>query len=233
MLVLVGKMSRKYHYKFVHARKRRKPENISANEIIKLIKKYIDINKRQPVVYEMHAHFINFSTYGYEMPIYINLIREPINRFVSAYYYVRQYHKNMFNNASRSMSVNKCIQSKAKECLPEKMFTIIPYFCGQTDFCLKPTRRSLDRAIQNAIKYYAVVGIMEEYNIFLKLLEKLIPQYFLGISTLFNKMKLNVYRKSRHLEEITLKNRQILLSSNTMSLEFEFYKFIKQRLLNY
>ena len=42
-----------------------------------------------PVAYYKHMYFINFEDFGRPNPIYVNLVRDPIDRIISWYYYIR------------------------------------------------------------------------------------------------------------------------------------------------
>ena len=57
-----------------------------------------------------------------------------------------------------------------------------PYFCGMDVEC--PThnsRWSLNRAIENVEKHFPVVGVLEDLDITLKLMQKALPTFFPGI----------------------------------------------------
>ena len=43
----------------------------------------------QPFCYEKHMHFLDTADYNTTNPIYINIVRHPIDRIVSWYYYAR------------------------------------------------------------------------------------------------------------------------------------------------
>ncbi|XP_042602732.1 uronyl 2-sulfotransferase-like [Cyprinus carpio] len=43
----------------------------------------------QPFLYTRHVHFLNFTRFRIEQPVYINIIRDPINRFLSNYFFRR------------------------------------------------------------------------------------------------------------------------------------------------
>ena len=64
-------------------------------------------------------------------------------------------------------------------------WTLIPYFCGNEDFCLKPSKESVDAAMANVRKNYLLVGILEDYERFLKLAEILLPIFFKGSVTIY------------------------------------------------
>ena len=42
-----------------------------------------------PAVYDRHTHFINFESFGRQAPAYINVVRDPVDRKVSQYYFRR------------------------------------------------------------------------------------------------------------------------------------------------
>ena len=55
-----------------------------------------------------------------------------------------------------------------------------------------PSRQSVALAMKNVNKYFPVVGYVEEFEDFLLVLEKVLPQYFEGIHQLFTRSKGNV-----------------------------------------
>mgnify|MGYP000402043990 CR=1 FL=1 len=65
-------------------------------------------------------------------------------------------------------------------CLQGGTWTLIPYFCGNDDFCQKPTKQAVDQAMANVRKSYLVVGILEDYERFLKLVAILMTPFFIG-----------------------------------------------------
>ena len=64
-------------------------------------------------------------------------------------------------------------------------WTLIPYFCGNEEFCLTPSNRSVDAAIKNVKDNFLLVGILEEYTKFLKLAQILLPTFFNGSLTFY------------------------------------------------
>lgn len=72
----------------------------------------------QPLLFHGHFAYFNFEQYGslFE-PVYINMIRDPLDRFVS-YYYFRRFgddynphlmHKFMFDSFKRYETFDECI----------------------------------------------------------------------------------------------------------------------------
>lgn len=71
--------------------------------------------------------------------MYINLIREPLDRFLSYYYFLR-YGDDYRVGLRRSKAGNKesfdtCFQKRSKDCDIEKLWLQIPYFCGNAHYC--------------------------------------------------------------------------------------------------
>ena len=47
-------------------------------------------NHSYPLSYVKHVNFLNFEEFGRKNPIYINMVRHPVERIISWYYYIRQ-----------------------------------------------------------------------------------------------------------------------------------------------
>ena len=66
---------------------------------------------------------------------------------------------------------------------------MIPYFCGNHEFCLQPTKDALKEAKTNVEKYYSIVGILEEYPKFLELASVILPKFFSGSVDKYKEME--------------------------------------------
>ncbi|KAJ6660203.1 hypothetical protein lerEdw1_018130 [Lerista edwardsae] len=85
------------------------------------------------------------SRFGGDQPVYINIIRDPINRFLSNYFFRRfgdwrgeQNHMirtPSMRQEERYLDINVCILENYPECSNPRLFYIIPYFCGQHPRC--------------------------------------------------------------------------------------------------
>lgn len=184
-----------------------------------------------PWIYIQHFHMINFTEYRQRMPVHINMIRDPIERKMSAYYYLRFKSPRKMAPEIRNQTFDDCIKTRRQECVnPKKLFMIIPYFCGNHPKCTEPSSWALNRAKQNVNKYYAIVGYVEEIDKFYELLEKTMPQYFDGLEKLYveNKEYLKHTTSNTHTKVLSQTSRDFIKSR--MGYEYDFYYFVKRKL---
>ena len=59
---------------------------------------------------------------------------------------------------------------------------MIPFFCGQGPACKRATKEAFETARDNLLNEYFFVGITEQFDDVVTMLEKLIPSYFSGLS---------------------------------------------------
>lgn len=89
-------------------------------------------------VYIEHCNWLNFTRYKRRKPIYINLVRNPVERVISWYFYVRGAYKNAIYYSKYpdhpiqpeswfKKDFNHCVRSGDPECL------FIPYTIKDTD----------------------------------------------------------------------------------------------------
>uniref|UniRef100_A0A3B3XC22 Uronyl 2-sulfotransferase n=1 Tax=Poecilia mexicana TaxID=48701 RepID=A0A3B3XC22_9TELE len=194
----------------------------------------------QPFLYTRHVHFMNFTRYSGAQPVYINIIRDPISRFLSNYFFRRfgdwrgeQNHLIRtpgMKDDERYLDINVCILENYPECSNPRVFYIIPYFCGQHPKCREPGVWALERAKQNVLENYLLVGILEELEDVLLMLERLLPHYFSGVLDIYKSPE---YRKMGNLTGTvrkhtpTLEALQVLY--HRMRYEYEFYDFIRDQ----
>jgi len=204
-----------------------------------------------PSVYVKHVCFVNFTQFDMDMPIYVNLVRDPVERVISWYYYVRApwyfvERKRAFpdlplpNPNWLRKDFETCVRTNDRECryIPgakkdgfgdHRRQTM--FFCGHGDDCTGfNTEIAMKRAMEHVEKNYAVVGILEEMNKTLTVLEHYVPRFFKGaLNTyweeihMYSKINRNIYKPpvSEATKEIVRRN---------FTREIEFFEFCKQRL---
>uniref|UniRef100_A0A4W3HRG7 Uronyl 2-sulfotransferase n=1 Tax=Callorhinchus milii TaxID=7868 RepID=A0A4W3HRG7_CALMI len=211
---------------------------LNKNEQAELVR-YINI-VQQPYLYTRHVHFLNFTRFGLQQPVYINLIRDPISRFVSNYFFRRfgdwrseqnhQIRTPGMKDEERYLDISDCILENHAECSNPRLFYIIPYFCGQHPKCRDPGEWALQRAKDNMNENYLLVGILEELEDVLLLLERLLPHYFKDASSIYHSPE---YKKLGN-GTITVKKQipspkalQVLYQQ--LQYEYDFYRYVRDQ----
>ncbi|XP_071818865.1 uronyl 2-sulfotransferase-like isoform X1 [Apostichopus japonicus] len=191
-----------------------------------------------------HVYYVDFN--GDERlqperrPVYFNIIRDPIDRLVSQYYFARngdrkfsnmQKLHNIFQGLLTNETINDCVFRSRPECVSQTARAhILRYFCGYDPWCAEPTELALNTAQRHLAENYVVVGVAEEYLDFLKVLEKLLPGYFTGIVEqyqLYTKRgetkKSQAKGKVPPTEEVRRKLKDLL------EIEYKFYNYTREK----
>ena len=108
---------------------------------------------------------------------------------------------------------------------------MIPFFCGNEDFCSHPTERAFDKAVANVRKHFLIVGVLEDYVRFLKLSEILLPVFFRGAVKMYSikEKALKHHSATGYKEKMDPATRSYVQETHAMQLEIKFYKFIRKR----
>lgn len=187
-------------------------------------------SQRSLYAFDRHLHYVNFSRFINDSVIYINVVRDPLERLVSWYYFTRFDHPRKMSNERRTQTYDQCVTKRLPECVsPENYFQQISFFCGQDDFCRVPSRQALQQAKLSVEQNFAVVGLTEELSLFFQLLELQLPQYFKDAVKLYSISEDYMHRVTQ-----TSKKSPVSASTKThmdvlLSYDYEFYYFVKQR----
>ncbi|XP_036336972.1 heparan sulfate 2-O-sulfotransferase pipe-like [Rhagoletis pomonella] len=202
-----------------------------------------------PNAFTMHRNFINFTDLDLPKPIYINLVRHPIEKVKSAYYYLRHpfiYNNMLLRNPSKptkkyeffNISFNDCVrEGKIPDCIfePHTQFNsdwrrFAMHFCGNQPVCKQFNSQTATQiAKRNIETEYAVVGSWEDTNITLTVLENYIPRFFRGATRVYYSDPKRFHKNATpHKNELDPDIEAQLKVQ--FSFEIELYNFCKQRL---
>ncbi|KAK7077755.1 hypothetical protein SK128_021164 [Halocaridina rubra] len=207
-----------------------------------------------PKSYDRFSLFINFthhrSPYVTLRPAYMTIVRDPVEKFISYFRFKRvdQQRAKMemtWREREKPGASRKWYWKKLKDCVlggdPEctlkddsdDFISAVPFICGQFDYCMKHGNRyALQKAKFHAEFEYSVIGVLEEWNKTISVLEHFIPSFFKGAtqryySTEFETEK-QVNKNPKKYKEESEEVKTAL--KNRMTVEYEFYEFLKQRL---
>ncbi|KDR15463.1 uronyl 2-sulfotransferase-like [Zootermopsis nevadensis] len=222
----------------------RKLNRIQQEELVETVTRKVR-DEAVPVTFDRHVYFLNFSHFDRQSPTYINLVRDPVEKAASRFYYARvtpnprspdlQDAPQLKSKEFRSKSFDDCVQSGDPECAYNagKTYDLtIPYFCGHQDWCtLLNEQRALETAKANVERYFPVVGILEELNATLALLEKRLPYFFRGVQKIYfqDLMEPRHNRNPKRPQHVSRSTRKYL--EKALDSEYDFYYWLRARLL--
>ncbi|KAH8258778.1 hypothetical protein KR038_008655, partial [Drosophila bunnanda] len=206
-------------------------------------------NLPTPGVYVEHSNWVNFTKHNNPRPIYINMVRDPIQKVISAYYYQRHpliFAQSLMRNPNKMIQTKKYFDTTFNECVKQR---IAPYcvfdshnpyngdwrrfmlhLCGNSEICTHfNSEVTMQLTKMNVEREYAVVGTWEDTNVTLAVFEAYIPKYFANARTVYysqlESFNINTVSHDTHLDEDV----EAYLRKS-FSCEIEMYLFIKQRL---
>lgn len=180
-------------------------------------------------VYARHVYFIDFKKYGLVQPVYINMIRDPIERFVSEYYFLLHGDKKLNTTRAKDRepaTINACILKNDPICAKE-VFYIGRYFCGHTTSCKKANAVSVALAKRHLDEDYLIVGLLEDFNATLAILERMIPRYFNGARKVWEDIYQQMIHGTATNKGVPLSTRAKKKLMSKMSHEYEVYNHAK------
>jgi len=187
--------------------------------------------RESPVLY--HGHFAHFplARLGLQArPIYINLIRRPLDRLVSHYYFLR-YGDDVLTSKVRARegdttSFDDCVLQGGPDCDPKKMWLQIPFFCGSSPQCWEPgSEWALARAKAHLQDHYLLVGQTEELVEMYTVLELLLPTFFKGAGEFLKSSGKEHIKHTRHKEGVHQETVAKMRKTRVWKLENDFYNF--------
>ncbi|XP_058988128.1 heparin sulfate O-sulfotransferase [Musca domestica] len=192
-------------------------------------------HEMKPALYHGHVAYLDFSKFQISHnPIYINLVRKPLDRLVSYYYFLRygdNYRPNLVRKkAGNKITFDECVKLKQPDCDPKNMWLQIPFFCGHAAECWEPgSQWALNEAKNNLVNKYFLVGVTEQMEDFVDLLEKSLPRMFHGFREYYqhsNKSHLRNTLNKRPPSEETV---AAIMESKIWKMENELYEYALQQ----
>jgi len=218
---------------------------------------FSEANKRARTMFIRHQYFINFTQSNMDQPKYINVMRDPIDFFLSNYMFKRTQMamripvRDMTEGAKNlmTMSFEKCVLqnrfecsykgkriSRGKEYLHRRWIdnVFMPndqmlYFCGTDPECAQlGNPKALAKAKYNVENHFVVVGLLEYMNESVTVFENKLPTWFRGMSKLYTDSRVENSNSVKKGMVLNVGVRKVL--KERYKDLYELYGFIKQKL---
>lgn len=225
----------KNHFNVLHINTTRNSHTMSLADQVRFAQNVSMWTSKKPAIYHGHVAFFDFTKYGViRKPLHINIIRKPLDRLVSYYYFLR--HGDDFRphlvrrKQGDKKTFDECVIEDGDDCHPDNMWMQIPFFCGHEAACWKPGNRwALERAKANLVSHYFLVGLTEELYDFVAMLEVTLPHFFRGAQRVFligDKNHLRKTFKKQLPSDATVRK---IHESKVWQMEDEFYEFVREQ----
>ncbi|XP_061744743.1 heparan sulfate 2-O-sulfotransferase 1-like [Nerophis ophidion] len=204
---------------------------MSLQDQVRFVHNVSSWREMKPGFYHGHVAYIDFPKHGVKgQPFYINVVRDPIERLVSYYYFLRfgdDYRPGLRRRKQGDKKTfDECVASGGSDCAPEKLWLQIPFFCGHHSECWNVgSRWALEQAKYNLVERYLLVGVTEELEDFIMILEATLPRFFKGASALYKTGNKSHLRKTTEKKPPAKETTAKLQQSKVWKLENEFYEF--------
>ncbi|CAH1782851.1 unnamed protein product [Owenia fusiformis] len=205
--------------------------------------KYVNdkiLNNRKPYLFTGHSSFIDYKELGLPQPIYIDLIRDPINMWISLFYYMKRPQLPGMQANPLEFCIKYWIKTSGCEnshdmvhCLHTREFKgckhgyVSPGYKRQfTGRYVNSSEWSVQNAKKNIERYYTFIGINEHYIETLKGLEMVIPRFKPGLLTDTYKV---VHNKNVGRKRAPPTNETVALMKQLLADDYTIYYFVRQR----
>ncbi|KAL1458362.1 hypothetical protein WDU94_008519 [Cyamophila willieti] len=228
-------MCNRKRYNVLHVNVTGNSHVLSLSDQYRFVHNVTKWRERQPALFHGHFGFVDFQQFGSkEQPLYINILRDPIDRFVSYYYFLRygdNYRPHLVRKkAGDKTTFDECIRLNRTECSLDAMWLQVPFMCGHSAQCWIPGNPwALKKAKDNLVSKYLLVGVTDELTDFVTVLEAVFPQFFSGGADYFlNNKKAHLRRTNQKFppSEETLEQ---IKKSKVWELENELYLYAKEQ----
>ena len=177
---------------------------------------------KRNIVYARHFYFVDFRKFGIERFSYVTIIRDPIDRVVSSYLYYhfssKKHIQRILDPKHRNETLSDCVRQQHEGCVRN---LVTKYFCGHEYWCKNGDSKALDTAKKNLANHFAVVGIVEEMELSMRVMGLVLPQYF-GMDS-GDVLTLPALNKNERTASLSEREREEIATAN--SADMELYDF--------
>ncbi|XP_063602445.1 heparan sulfate 2-O-sulfotransferase 1-like isoform X1 [Penaeus indicus] len=190
-----------------------------------------DLSKGAPVAYLRHLLFFDAARIGILKPIWMAIVRDPVERLISQFYYLRKVSTDSY---VKSLDLNSCVRAKNPLCFynagSRKMLQL-SFFCGHNKKCMEVgDRRALQMAKYHAETFYSVVGVLEDMSATYRALRHYLPRFFqrsFRADIVTENQRYNAHETARTPPVL---NATKALMKSFLKEDYELYHFLRQRL---
>ena len=180
------------------------------------------------VLYARHFYYVDFRSYNLDDYTYITIVRDPLTRFISSYLYYhfssKRHIQSLLNPKHRNETLQTCVEYEHDGCTHNLM---TKYFCGHMTFCKLGDSAALEQAKKNMRDQFAVVGIVEDMELSLRVFKAILPQYFLKLDPQRSGILPDLNR-NEHSLDVGPDLREKILTANAA--DVELYEYAKELL---
>ncbi|XP_042230824.1 heparan sulfate 2-O-sulfotransferase 1-like [Homarus americanus] len=221
----------KNKFNVINVNTTKKNPTLSLTDQMRLVYNMSNWEEKKPGIYHGHLAYLDFNRFGVNVqPLYINIIRNPLERLVSHYYFIRYgddlMPQRVYKKMGDKMTLDECVALQHPDCSTNHLWMQIPFFCGHYAECWIPgSSWALEMAKHNLVQNYFLVGVTEELEDFVAMLEYSLPRLFKGALDLYVSGSKSHIRKTS--KKIMPSDETITKLQNTKvwRLENEFYNF--------
>lgn len=195
----------------------------------------------KPLFVYTHARFVDLRK-SLGKTRYVGLIRDPLSRLVSSYYYRRnrdgteltekeKLWRSTLTNLSNK-TFDECVQHNGTDCTgPFSMISTIAHFCGPDKRCSTNKTWALGRAKRNVVHYYDVIGIMEDYTSFVQVVEAKFSPAFSGATNNYILLQNQPHgvASMKTQKKVPPSEETQKIMTERMQYDYQFYNFVKDR----
>lgn len=185
-----------------------------------------------------HSRFVDVGdSFGKRSVRYLGIIREPLSRLVSTYYYRRNRDQTALTEKERKWrsglanlsneSFDECVSRNRSECTGHfSGMSIIAHFCGADPKCSTNATWALARAKMNVVRHFEAVGIMEDYSSLVEVVECMFPSHFKGAVKNYRRLK-TATMKTKGKVTPSRETEQVM--TQKLQYDIKFYNFVYKR----